>query len=475
MKALHVAIVALYPDAGHIGPLLKIGAMLVSRGQRVTCLVPDECAALAQSYGFPGAGIGPALPSAEARDSHALGSADSILAATFDVRYRDYYLEIFSRSVGMVSTVVQTLRPLRVDALLVDDHQFPDVFAGIGAELGVPVLFHDSTGGLHSRTGPLVANVYGKRVSQLREAGVLACGALYRLYCVAAQWRRVRRSGLRQATEEAHRALAALLTKRPPNRSASDAPPGASTTAPTPGLMQWQFATGLGLLEHRTRGIALLHNRQVFGPILDVPQDRPPAPLEGWLNDQADRSVVYVSFGTMVTLSTRRLHKLLSALRALDAPALWVLGGKSPMLSGLTVPHTVRIETFVPQSAVLAHRAIGVCVTHGGAGTLLECMTASVPTVVMPVAWDQPYNAQLVHDLGVGLRIDWWRLKQRTLADAIERVRLAPEFRLRAASIARELRSQEASTDLLRFFWGVAMTHGTEPKTKAHALSSSHS
>lgn len=473
MTALHVAIVALYPDAGHVGPLLKIGAMLVSRGQRVTCLVPDECAALAQSYGFAGTGIGPALPPAEAADRHALGSADSILAATFDVRYRDYYLEIFSRSVGMVSTVVRTLQPLRVDVLLVDDHQFPDLFTGIGAELDVPVLFHDSTGGLHSRTGPLVANVYGKRVSRVREAGVLACGALYRLYCVAAQWHRLRRSGLRQATEEAHRGLAAVLTKGPPSTDRSDAPTDASATPPRSLGIQWQFASGLGLLEHRTRGIALLQDRRVFGPILDVPQDRPDASVEAWLNDQSDRSVVYVSFGTMVTLSTRRLRKLLSALSSLEAPVLWVLGGKSSALAGLILPDTVRIETFLPQSSVLTHRAIGVCVTHGGAGTVLECMAASVPSVVMPVAWDQPYNAQLVHDLGVGIRIDWWRLKQRALVEAIRRVQASPEFRRRAASIALELRRQEASTDLLRFFEHVVTTHRAAHETRPHALSSS--
>lgn len=452
MNGLHIATIALYPDAGHIGPLLKISAMLVSRGHRVTCLVPDECSALACSYGFTDPGIGPALPSAAVDARHAFGG-DTILGAGFDVRYRDYYLAIFTRTVDLVSAIIHRLRPFPLDLILVDNHQFFEVLAGIGAELDVPVLFHDSTGGLHSRTGPLVASLYGRRVPRWKEAGVLICGALYRLYCEATQRRRSRRAGLHEAVAETRRGLAAVLTKRPPTAQAHRAPTSAGAVSAASRNMKWHFATGLGLLEHRARGVTLLPDRQVFGPILDVPQyGLLPSALERWLDAQSDRSVAYVSFGTMVTLSARRLRTLVAALSSLNAPVIWALGGSDRLPAQLSVPHTVRIESFLSQPALLAHSAIGVCVTHGGIGTIVECMAASVPMVVMPVMWDQPYNAQLVHDLGSGIRVDWWRLKARRLREAIQEAQHSPAIRRRVTALALELRAQGASQELLHFF-----------------------
>lgn len=451
MNGLHVATIALYPDAGHIGPLLKISAMLVSRGHRVTCLLPDECSALAYSYGFTDPGIGPALSSAAVDARHAFGG-DTILGAAFDVRHRDYYLAIFTRAVDMVSAIIHRLRPFPLDLILVDNHQFPEVLAGIGAELDVPVLFHDSTGGLHSRTGPLVTSLYGKRVPRWRETGVLICGALYRLYCEATQRRRSRRAGLHEAVEEARRGLAAVLTKRPPTPRAHRAPTSAGAVSEASRDMKWHFATGLGLLEHRARSVALLPDRHVFGPILDAPQHALPSALEQWLDEQADRSVVYVSFGTMVSLSARRLRTLVSALGSLDTPVMWALGGTDRLPAQLSVPPTVRVESFLSQPSLLGHRAIGVCVTHGGIGTILECMAASVPMVVMPVMWDQPYNAQLVHDLGSGIRVDWWRLKVRRLREAIQEAQHSPDIRRRVTALALELRAQGASQELLHFF-----------------------
>jgi UDP:flavonoid glycosyltransferase YjiC (YdhE family) len=226
--------------------------------------------------------------------------------------------------------------------------------------------------------------------------------------------------------------------------------------------MKFHFAAGLGLLEHCHRPIGVEPDRRVFGPILDIPLPGLPSELRGWLDRQRPNSVLFVAFGSMVTLSARRMKMLLSAFEAFGASTLWALGGERMGLSTRPVAETIRFESFVPQPSVLSHPAVGTCITHGGAGTVLECLTASVPMVVMPIAWDQPYNAQLVEELGAGIRIEWWRLNDRALLRALRSIHRSPDYRGRLAALASELRDQEASEGVLRFLENIAAGGDTQ-------------
>jgi MGT family glycosyltransferase len=215
--------------------------------------------------------------------------------------------------------------------------------------------------------------------------------------------------------------------------------------------MKHHFATGLGLLESRRRGQPLHRDRRSFGPILDLPQTPLPADLAEWLDGHREHGVVYVAFGTMVALSPRRLQMLLSAFGAFDAPVLWAVDGGRDALPTRSLPTNLRVESFVPQRSVLSHQAVGGCVTHGGIGTVLECIAAGTPLVVMPVLWDQPYNAQFVHELGAGIRLDWWNLRERALVDALTSILRSPEYRHRVSLLAHELRAQRGAEDVLHF------------------------
>jgi UDP:flavonoid glycosyltransferase YjiC (YdhE family) len=464
---MNIAILALYPDAGHVVPLLKIGAMLVARGHEVICLLPNECSALTSSYGLTHTQIGPALSTIAAKATGKFGGC-TILMASFDVYWRDYYTAIFADSVHMVERILKELKSRPVDLILVDNHQFPEVSAGIGAELNVPVVFHDSVGGLKSRAGPPIVTFYGKRMSPWREAGLLAFGALYSLFREAARIYRFCRQGLFLASFQARKQLCTLLSKLPPKEQSYLGITSAGMVSAASRRMKYHFATGLGLLEHRHRGLALHPDRQAFGPILDLPETPLPDDLKRWLDDHPKRAVVYVTFGSMAKLSTDRLRMLVSAFSALDAPVLWAGGPCSNAVPTLSLPKRVRIETFVPQRSVLSHNAVGACVTHGGSGTVLECLAAGVPMVVMPLMWDQPYNAQFVEDLRAGIRLDWRHFSGPTFMQTLQSVLLSSQYRQRASSIAAELRSQRGSDKALQFLTKVADSKDAESWLQEH-------
>ncbi|WVZ79553.1 hypothetical protein U9M48_027118 [Paspalum notatum var. saurae] len=126
-----------------------------------------------------------------------------------------------------------------------------------------------------------------------------------------------------------------------------------------------------------------------------------------WLDTNPARSVVYVSFGSVLSVSKRQEEEMKRGLEATDRPYLWVArkaadGGASPDSSdgarGLVVE-------WCDQVRVLSHPAVGCFVTHCGWNSTLESVTRGVPMVAVPQWTDQPTVAWLVEArMGAGVR-----------------------------------------------------------------------
>ncbi len=91
------------------------------------------------------------------------------------------------------------------------------------------------------------------------------------------------------------------------------------------------------------------------------------------------------------------------------------------------LPESVRHFKYVPFSQLLPR--CSAIVHHGGIGTLSQAMVAGIPQLIMPLAWDQPDNAN--------------RLKRMGVADAI----LPKHFRAPAVAkkLSRLLNDQQVS------------------------------
>ncbi|RLN00099.1 crocetin glucosyltransferase 2-like [Panicum miliaceum] len=128
------------------------------------------------------------------------------------------------------------------------------------------------------------------------------------------------------------------------------------------------------------------------------------AESKAWLDGHPVRSVVYVSFGSMVALEADQLAELAQGLHASGKPFLWVVRatetaklpesfrGRARAARGLVVP-------WCPQLDVLAHPSVGCFVTHCGWNSAVEAIAAGVPMVVVPQWSDQPMNAMCVEDV----------------------------------------------------------------------------
>uniref|UniRef100_K3ZSY1 Glycosyltransferase n=2 Tax=Setaria italica TaxID=4555 RepID=K3ZSY1_SETIT len=139
-----------------------------------------------------------------------------------------------------------------------------------------------------------------------------------------------------------------------------------------------------------------------------------------WLDTQAPASVLYVSFGSLASLSATDLVEIAWGIANSGLPFLWVLrpglvrGAPAsqdppPLPDGFDAATRGRgtVVSWAPQEEVLAHPAVGGFWTHCGWNSTLEGVCAGVPMLCRPCFGDQMGNARYVdHVWRVGVTLE---------------------------------------------------------------------
>ena len=107
------------------------------------------------------------------------------------------------------------------------------------------------------------------------------------------------------------------------------------------------------------------------------------------------------------------------------------------------LPPNVLAVDWVPQLEVLekAH----LMITHGGLGTVKECIYFGVPMVVFPMDFDQPENAERIAHHGLGLRGSTADVSARQVLLLVDKVLKDPAFKTRVAAMSATFREIEGS------------------------------
>lgn len=67
------------------------------------------------------------------------------------------------------------------------------------------------------------------------------------------------------------------------------------------------------------------------------------------------------------------------------------------------IPKNIKIYSFVDQNKILEKASLFI--THGGYNSVYESIFYNVPMLVYPLSNDQPLNANIVHDTGIGVNL----------------------------------------------------------------------
>ena len=181
-----------------------------------------------------------------------------------------------------------------------------------------------------------------------------------------------------------------------------------------------------------------------------------------WLDSKEPRSVLYVSFGTLVKYPLAQLMEIGLGLEATLLPVIWVIKSralKSDVEDWLaqgfeerTKGRILIIRGWAPQVMILSHPAVGGFLTHCGWNSLLEGITAGIPVLTFPGFFDQFFNEGLMVDvlkLGIsyGLKNPFWEggmareVVTRTVMKLMARSGEGEELRRRATEMGQKARS----------------------------------
>jgi zeaxanthin glucosyltransferase len=133
-----------------------------------------------------------------------------------------------------------------------------------------------------------------------------------------------------------------------------------------------------------------------------------------------DKPLVYASFGSVHTrLSGDGVIDALVAATAKLGATLVISSEAVAARAGELPDHTIATP-YIPQLEMLARA--DAFVTHGGANSVMEGMYFGVPLLVIPLASDQPMQADLVARAGAGIAVERENLTTDSAFAALSRL-----------------------------------------------------
>ncbi|XP_072985876.1 crocetin glucosyltransferase, chloroplastic-like [Typha latifolia] len=120
-----------------------------------------------------------------------------------------------------------------------------------------------------------------------------------------------------------------------------------------------------------------------------------------WLDHQPERSVAYVSFGSMAQIPRRQMEEIMRGLRLCGRPYLLVVRKDNRVQEGIELEsgENAMVVEWCNQVRVLGHRSVGCFVSHCGWNSMLEGLVAGVPIVGFPQWSDQGINARMLENV----------------------------------------------------------------------------
>ncbi|CAN6707883.1 unnamed protein product [Malus baccata var. baccata] len=134
-----------------------------------------------------------------------------------------------------------------------------------------------------------------------------------------------------------------------------------------------------------------------------------------WLTTKARNSVVYVNFGSLISLTPQQLLEFGWGLANSKLPFLWAIRPDLVIGESAIFPPEFEFETkergllesWCPQEQVLNHLSVGGFLTHSGWNSTIESLSAGVPMLCWPFFADQTTNCYYTcNEWGIGMEID---------------------------------------------------------------------
>jgi UDP:flavonoid glycosyltransferase YjiC (YdhE family) len=157
-----------------------------------------------------------------------------------------------------------------------------------------------------------------------------------------------------------------------------------------------------------------------------------PAELAG-----GDGALIYFSLGSLGSADVDLMRRVVGCLAA--TPHRYIVS-KGPRHAEIELAPNMWGAEFLPQTSVIPRADL--VITHGGNNTTTECLHFGKPMIILPLFWDQYDNAQRMHELGFGVRLDTYRFTDREMNAALGRLLADEALHGRLARAAAQIQGR---------------------------------
>uniref|UniRef100_A0A1L8D6E4 UDP-glucuronosyltransferase n=1 Tax=Plutella xylostella TaxID=51655 RepID=A0A1L8D6E4_PLUXY len=150
--------------------------------------------------------------------------------------------------------------------------------------------------------------------------------------------------------------------------------------------------------------------------------------------DKSTNGVVYFSMGSIwrsATMPDSLRNNLLAMFGSLKQTVIWKFEEDIPNL-----PKNVHTLKWAPQHAILGHPNCLVFISHGGLGSSTEAIHFGVPTIGVPIFFDQFLNINRAISNGYALNVELSHNLHKDLKVAIETIASNPRFTRKAKELS---------------------------------------
>lgn len=156
-------------------------------------------------------------------------------------------------------------------------------------------------------------------------------------------------------------------------------------------------------------------------------------------------TTVYFTLGTVFNMESGDLFdRVLRGLRDLPVEVIATVGEQIDPTSFGAQPANVRIARYIPQAEVLP--LASVVVSHAGSGTVFGALAYGLPSVLLPMGADQPFNAARCEALGVARVLAATSCTSRDVHDAVAALLAEPSYGEQARKLRDETRELPGAT-----------------------------
>jgi UDP:flavonoid glycosyltransferase YjiC (YdhE family) len=173
-----------------------------------------------------------------------------------------------------------------------------------------------------------------------------------------------------------------------------------------------------------------------------------------WSKLRADKPLVYCALGM--------LSHHFEASRNILRTVIQVAGHRRDLQMIVSIGTGFRKEDFapVPTNVVIMEqppqleilKRASVMITHGGLGSIKECIYFGTPMIVLPLGRDEPENAARVVHHNLGLAADVKDISIELLDSLINRINDEPVFRAKVAAMRKIFVKRESSGRAVNIF-----------------------